>query len=205
MINWLTAASATFTRTYSPGSGYTRRQLIPSSDISNSGRPYTRVTFNNSISDISLSLNPVYIGQKADSGDAYDFQTTPVELKFSGSSGFSIAAGQTITSDPALFTIPTGKDLLISFYESGSSRLSNGVKNGWNYYYKAGNDAATVNATGYAAFYNTVLSISLIEAGILSGGGIGISPYPILTKRWWQGWRQKDNLWQPKEIGLKNI
>jgi len=207
MITWATAASAALFNDFSTSNGYTYRQMIPSSDISNAGRPYTRVTFKVSAKR-PLTLNPIYIGQKADSGDAYDFQTTPVELKFSGSSGFAAAAGQIVTSDPALFTIPIGKDLVISFYVSGDSG-HNGFKKdqkvGWNYYYKGGNDAATVNATGYFTVGDASLSVSLVEAGISTGAGIGISPYPILTKRWWQGWRQKAGLWQPKEIGLTTI
>jgi len=205
MILWKTAVSAVLNQNNnSAEGGQTYRQRIPSSDISNAGRPYTRVTFNASSTE-ALTLNPIYIGQRADSGDAYDFQATPVELKFSGSSGFAIGAGQTIKSDPAEFMIPTGKDLIISFYTPGDAShtgFAQITKSGWSFYYKGGNDAATVNATGYNAANGYLINVSLVEAGTTGGGGIGISPYPILTKRWWQGWRQKAGLWQPKELGL---
>ncbi len=130
---------------------------------------YVRVTFKSS-SDSPLTIGNAYIGQAADAGDAYDFQTTPVELLFSGVSGFAIAANTTIVSDAAVYSIPSGKNLVVSAYCSGDASHGNVMKDntsaGWSNYYKLANDASTVNATGYIS--NTgahVVAVSLIEAG----------------------------------------
>ena len=149
----------------------TIRQVIASAGLSNTGLGKVRVTFRSGASGEGLSISSAYIGQAADSGDAYDFQATPVQLKFSGNNGFDIAVNSTITSDEAVFSIPTGKNIIVSFVVDDSAadntRYKTSLSN-YQYYLKASADeAATVNTSGYTTGANAV-AISLVESSVLS-------------------------------------
>lgn len=204
---WLTAASAALDAdNNSTTTNYTWRQLIPSASISNTGNPYTRVTFKASSGE-ALTLNPVYIGQKADSGDAYDFKAAPVQLLFGGNAGFAIGAGETQVSDSAAFSIPAGKDIIISYYTSGDAshngfRVKSSMTN-WQPYYKSGNDAATQNATGYSAYTaNYSLGISLVEAGYdLSANKVTWFFMETLKRKW----DSISGIYRPRDLGLVTI
>lgn len=71
--------------------------------IVSSGRPRVRVTFKAGTSG-GLTLDHASIGVQS---TTYNTQTTPMELRFSGASGFAIAATATITSDWAV--LPSGR------------------------------------------------------------------------------------------------
>lgn len=168
-ISWVDAAGPlTGNADDNANSGYTHRVLIAAAAISNSGLTYIRVTFESSSVE-AWTIDKAYIGQAADAGDAYDFQTTPTQLLFSGSPGFAIALGTQKVSDQTTFTIPAGKNIIVSFHTSGDSshdsiRRKTSQAN-WTTYYKSGDDAATINATGYGTIATTSEGVMRIEAG----------------------------------------
>ena len=132
--------------------GYTVRQIIQTGQLLRTGGRAVRVTFEAS-SINGLSVASAYIGRVADAGDAYDFASTPTQLKFSTANGFSIAGGASIVSDIATFSILAGKHLLVSFYVDGAGGRDSlrgvATQAGWYNYWKLANDPATVDATGY--------------------------------------------------------
>jgi hypothetical protein len=168
MATWSNAYLGTLTADSTAAANNTTiRIAIPSAGLSNTGQNYVRVTFRSALTE-GLELNPVYIGQRATAGDDYDFAAAPTQLTFSGgSAGFSIGTNATIVSDVALFSIPAGQPLIISFYENNTSLngFRTGATNAGSSYFKAGNDCTTVNATGYSGLGVINYSVQLIEAG----------------------------------------
>lgn len=72
-----------------------------------------RVTFQASTSS-PMILDHASIGIQAGAGNAWDTTLTPVELKFSGVSGFNISATTTITSDWANLVISSSAGTVAS-------------------------------------------------------------------------------------------
>lgn len=95
------------------------------------------------------TVGKAYIGHKAASGDAYDFETTPVQILFGGSASKALAAGESAVSDKAAFIIESGKDVLVALYITGANHAKQGATADLYTYYKGGDDAATVNKSGY--------------------------------------------------------
>lgn len=117
----------------------------------------------------ALTCGPIFIGQAADAGDAYDYQYQPVEMKFGGQSGFAIAANSLIYSDKTLFYIPPGKNIVVGMPITGGT--SNDAPNtkltqtGWITYQKAAsNDPSTIDATGYSDSGNDAMILTALEA-----------------------------------------
>src|SRR5262245_37445681 len=124
-------------------------------------------------------INAAYIGNKATSGDDYDFAATPTRLTFNnGSNTASLGANASLFSDWVLFTFDkVGNGLVISNYTAAATNDTQGQNNRpetQGNFFKAGNDASTVNATGYSSGLGTV-GISAIEMnGFPEFGGIPI-------------------------------
>lgn len=163
---WLSVASAALDANSAYLANVTFRQRIESAGLINTGFAKWRVTFMAGSTE-GANIGKAYIGQCADSGD-YDFAATPTQLLFSGNPNVLIGAGSTTISDEVLFTLASGKNLLISFFVANDishdivkykTTLAN-----WQYYFKAGDDAATVDATGYTTATNDAMGVSLIEA-----------------------------------------
>lgn len=153
MRNWLKAYSGAPNSYSAFTSGYTFRTVFLSSALSYTGLTFCRVTFRSQDVTNGLTVAKAYI-QTAGAGDAYDFSATPVQLTFNGgNANFSIGINATITSDPAVFTIPPSTNIVISGYTTAASGVGgkSGLGAGNRLYNKAGDDAATVNATGYSA------------------------------------------------------
>ena len=99
------------------------------------------------------TISKAYIQTAAAAGDVYDFSATPLPLLFSGSTGFAIASSTEIVSDPLVFSIPKDQNIVISYYTSGDA-THDGIRGkvavpNWVVYYKSGDDAATVDTSGY--------------------------------------------------------
>lgn len=110
------------------------------------------------------AVGAMYVGIAATSGDNYDFATTPVQVTFSGSGSVNIGMASQVLSDEIPLTILTGDAILVASYFSGTSTImaQAGVTNR-NSYYKAGNDASTVNASGYSTSVNPLHLFSKVE------------------------------------------
>lgn len=173
-MTWATVASATLDTDFdSGGTLITYRELITAAALSNTGLALCRVTFSAGSAQ-GLKISKAYIAQAADSGDAYDFIGTPTPMLFSGVANCQIEAGASKVTDTTIFTIPTGKNIVISWAVPADASYDNlralNVKTGWKAFYKGGDDAATVNATGYTdpGGYE-VIGISLVEASYNGG------------------------------------
>jgi hypothetical protein len=148
---------------------YTCRMLIPTAAISNAGLAKVRVAFFAASAE-ALYISKAYIGQAADAGDAYDFQSSPSQLLFATNAYKLVAANTYEYTDSLTFSIPAGKNLVISCYINGtdvqdSARMQSSMS-GFAYYYKSGDDAATQNASGYSTggTANALLAALRIEA-----------------------------------------
>ncbi|MGH7249609.1 MAG: hypothetical protein ACREGC_01410, partial [Minisyncoccia bacterium] len=96
-LSYSTIATVTPDSTDDSFGAYTLRQVINSSELSNTGLALTRVRILAS-SDAALGITKAYIGEAAVSGDAYDFESAPVPITFNGSSSASVATGGSVTS-----------------------------------------------------------------------------------------------------------
>jgi len=164
-LSWLTAAQSAASDTDAGGwNGYTIRQIIDTSEISNTGLAFIRVSIS-AASGEAYTFSNMYVGHAAAAGDVYDFESTPTEVLFSGGSGSALSSGQTKVSDQTTFQVSASKNLIVSFYGASANDgvAARGTETGWSAYWKNANDAATVNATGYALSGNDVLGIFLVE------------------------------------------
>jgi hypothetical protein len=163
-----TAASATLDTNSGGWSGYTIR-VVASTTAASNGKTYIRVRFNASTAE-SLVVTNAYIGAKATSGDQYDFDTSAVQLTFDGgSTNKTISSSQSAYSDWVALSLPAGRDVVIAFYEAStvSLRAKSGKETGWLSFYRTltGDDASTVNASGYSDWssVNAPISVDLVE------------------------------------------
>jgi len=87
-------------------------------------------------------------------------------MLFSGSQNVQIPAGTTAVTDWALFSWDKSSNLLLSFYlgaQDDSAARDTAFAQA-QYYYKAGDDAATANASGYISagnIWDGVISIEM--------------------------------------------
>ncbi|GAA0623244.1 hypothetical protein [Thalassospira tepidiphila] len=142
-------ASAAASTNSSGNTGRTVRQRIAAAAISSGGQSVS-VTFKAS-SSAGLTIGSAYIGIAAASGDAFDFASTPVQLLFSESGSAVISAGATATSDFSSLDFEGTDDLIVAFYISAGDIQFGSPSANWNAYYKTGDEASTVDATGYTA------------------------------------------------------
>ena len=152
-------------------SNYTCRNIVIANSISSSGSG-VKINFKASAS-LGLSLDSVYIGEGASTGNAYDFLSTPTKVTFnSGSSGFTIATSGTISSDTIQFSFDKTKKYIISFHVSNSGSGTNDSlagRSGTNYWTRAGGDdsASITAASGYYQPGNNceMVGIASIDVG----------------------------------------
>ncbi|MGM5087520.1 hypothetical protein E0H64_17640 [Rhizobium leguminosarum bv. viciae] len=161
--SWRTTASASLGVNGTGFGSTTVRQTIAAANLANIGGSKVRLTFRAGTG--SAAIDNVYIGHKAASGDAYDFESTPTQITFSGgSAGATVATNSTLLSDEIAFTIQSGKDLIVAIDFGAAAVVSRGLtQTGWQAYRKSANDASTVNATGYSAI-DAADCLSLVES-----------------------------------------
>jgi hypothetical protein len=159
--------------------GTTVRQLIKAALISNTGLPLTRVGFKAGNAE-NLYITKAFIGVGASTGDEYDFESTPTQLLFGGDAYKDIPAGTLEYSDTAIFTIPASKNLIVSFYLGDAKdtiRVQTSATN-FDCWYKGGDEAATVDVTGFSEIANWLAAMFRIEA---SAAGAAI---PVLMNQY---------------------
>lgn len=110
----------------------------------------------------TVNVGAMYVGIGATSGDNYDFAATPAQVTFGGLGTGSVTSGE-LVSDEIPLTIAGGDALLIATYMTGTSSVPATTAPNRNSYYKSGNDASTVNATGYSTSVNNWHLISKVE------------------------------------------
>lgn len=159
---WVTAGDYPFSNN-SPGwDGYTSRLVIPSSILLSASK--IRFTLRGPTSGADLVISEAYVGLASNTGDSYDFDSTPTPLLFSGGAGTTLAVGASAVTDDTTISIPSGRNLVLSaYYTSGDQSLST-VPAGFARYFKLGSDASTVDASGYTSSASgTAYSVSKIE------------------------------------------
>lgn len=146
----------------------TVRQVISGSHLTRSGSK-VRITVD-STSSTGVTLQKMYIGRQASSGDAWDYASAPTQVTWDGgNSGFTlqnISSGK--TSDEITFEVDETLNYIISFRLTSvagtniSSETTVGT--GTQTYFKATVDeVATVNVTGYTTHTDDMIFISQIE------------------------------------------
>lgn len=161
---WVDAVIGTLDKNQTTASNTTFRVRISSSQfVAGNGGSKIRITLEGATSG-SITFSAIYVGKAASSG-SYAFATTPQQVLFSGSSSVTPPTSSTVVSDEVSFSLDTSSDLVVSLYASGSGTVrAKTTLTGWATYYKSGNDASTVAATGYTSSSNDTIAISKIES-----------------------------------------
>ncbi len=97
------------------------------------------------------TINHIFFGHAAASGDDYDFDGSQVEQLFGGSQGITLSAAQTVLGDDMPFTFDHTKAFLvaISFGASAIRRTGN-LTNISSYQRNLSNDAGTTDKSSYS-------------------------------------------------------
>lgn len=158
---WSTSISFTPTSSSAGWSGYTVRHRVTTAQIVATG---TKVRVTLRAGSSVMNVGKCYIGLAAASGDPYDYASTPTQIFFGGNPGVSVAANTNVLSDEATFTIDDTTDLILTVYFSGAAAFANrSGQSGWSQYYKSGDDAVTVNASGYSGGSTEAGVFTLVE------------------------------------------
>lgn len=146
--------------------GYTLRMRVAPAGLAHGGGSKVRVTWKASSSS-GFTIDSAYIGAGASAGDAYDFETTPTQLKFGGNAGATVLTGALLLSDETTYAVDASKPLIVSIHFSAASAVGAqlSVAN-WQGYYKSGvSEAGTVNVSGYSTGgINTDYGLAKIES-----------------------------------------
>lgn len=168
--NWTTAFSATLSGTGTGWQGITLKQAISGSLLS-SGGAISRFTFKSGPTG-RCEADPIYVGVKAASGDAYDMEAStpvPVQLFFNGSSTCVVEAGQTVTSDAVAFGLDPAKDYIVSIYFTsptaggGVVGTASGITGATRNSKLGVNEAATADVSGYSTVASQLIFLQKIE------------------------------------------
>ncbi len=163
-MGWLTNYSISPADNSSGWVNFTLGLRVESAQLSNTGGSQIRVTITGGSGE-GISLAAVYIGMAAASGDAYDFETTPTQVLFSGSSSVVAAAGVAVVSDAVTFSVEASKAVLLTtFADSAANDTSFQItagQTGFAGFYKSANEPALVDKTAYVYPYVPVLFTKL--------------------------------------------
>lgn len=150
--------------------GQNLRINIPASLLSLSGN-WVRLTFK-AHPGVPARVDGAYIGDAALSGNPYDYAATNnAEITFDeGSTGVTVPAGSSTTSDPIEFTFDEAKAKVIAVHFSpigiGNSGISAGDLSGVNGYLRfAADETSVADVSGYslASGGDVVHFVTLIE------------------------------------------
>jgi len=127
--------------------GLTLRQVISACLVL---RDASKLKFLPGYLNTTYTIGKCYIGHKPYTGDFWDFDGNQVQVKWDGNDGV-VVYKDGLYSDPVDIAITKGQALIVAMYFTGISSIPNSenlyMSNGW---YKAGDDAATTDATGYS-------------------------------------------------------
>lgn len=142
--------------------------------ITGGAQGQVRVTFKASGS-AAFKVDHCSIG--ISNGTSANTTTTPTELTFSGGSGFSIALGQSITSDFVNFSGFISTDKLVVIFDvnsaagSGNYSDDNASTGNTNFFQAATVSWNVAAPTGFSSNINVNSGVSLIEVQPAPGGG----------------------------------
>lgn len=167
--------------------GYTIRNRVNAAVLTHSGSS-VRLTLTGPTAGAPAVIGAMYIGQAAASGDAYDFAATPTQITVGGSGSFTVGVGQVVVTDWIDFTLNEAQNYVTSFYvTSGDLRYKNGTSPDYATYSRAGNEAATVNATtGYnESPSRDIAMVSKIEVSSISDMSVESQNFNFLEVPQW--------------------
>jgi hypothetical protein len=124
--------------------GYNIRQLLPPSVLTGaSGTGNITVTL---LTDTGTAgtIDSLYIGYAAASGNPYDFDGNQVQLLFSGVSSIAVSGANTYTSDATPFTLDNTKSLIVAthFNTIGTVNSKNVAVVGATTYFRSSPDTS---------------------------------------------------------------
>jgi len=96
-----------------------QRQLIPATLIQQGGGSVS-VVFQAGTGS-AYDITAASIGHQAQSGNGWDFESTPVPITFSGSASAQVPAGGQLESDFVAFDLDNSKNVLVAIYRSGGA------------------------------------------------------------------------------------
>lgn len=153
-----TAFSTTLDTDEAGWDGYTTRSVTLVANAA--GGTQICVTFEAPASG-TMNCNNASIG--VSNGTASQTTATPVELLFSGISGFSIANGATITSDWATLTTTTSDKMVVVIDHGASSAARKKLTGGSDFYKAATASYNSANPTGMTADQGDYIGFNKIE------------------------------------------
>ncbi len=167
--DWLSSVTPTMTTDWSAYTlnGQTTRQVMNAAGLARSGAEMRLLL--QAGNGGGFSIDAMYIGEQASSGDAYDMKASdpaPAQILVSGSGTITASAGQTITTDALAFTIDETKTYIVSTHYNGASTVrSSGIppSGSFHYHKSAVSEAATANVTGYSTDSGAWLLIKSLE------------------------------------------
>lgn len=159
--SWVTAVSWTPHGNSTGWGAYTARQIFGSSVMVAGSK--IRLTLRALGAGVPVNIGNMYAGVQASSGNVYDFAATPQQVLFSGSGTLSMTGDSSVVSDEIILPISSGQGLVVAAYFNGTTILAiNGVPGSDNHY-KSGNDASTVDGSGYTVSGNSRALITKVE------------------------------------------
>jgi len=169
--------STTLTANDTGWGGTNIRVVVPKASLSAGPSGQIRVTLRFASSATSAStVDSVWIGTGAASGNAYNFTGDQVQLKFSGSNSFALSANLAITSDWANFAyLGTGSNLQVALHLTGTTADGFFAGTGPEYYLVAADNGGTTAPAGVWTTYARFTFVQQIETQSL----------PFTGSSWW--------------------
>jgi len=160
-----TAFDKTLTGNSDTWGGATLVQLIPASSLGGAADKLKLTLQGATLAPTGVVA--AYVGHRG-AGDSYDFSSTPVAITVGSAGAFELAQSGSAVTDDIIFPYNGTSDLLVAFaFTTNTAKddirtLFSG--NGCSYWYKyGGNDAATVNKTGYTAAGSNPNALAIIS------------------------------------------
>jgi hypothetical protein len=159
--SWSVARAATLNSDVPGWAGYTIRQELTAAGLADISATQMRFTFT-AASTGPLNIAKAYVGLEG--GTALQFSAAPTPILFGGSAGVAIAQNAAQLSDAVAFAYDGTANLVVSIYTSGAAAYRcNATNANGTVKYKAGDDAITQAATGYATQPSFEDVLALIE------------------------------------------
>jgi len=130
--------------------GSTTRMLMDASELTDISGTQIKVRFNSRTTADSVTIDKAYIGKQASSGNAWDFETTPVALTFDTGNTSSGAFTTSKESDYVDLATDGIDGIIVSVYCSGVFYFRKMSASGARWFTKGStDDASTVAPSGF--------------------------------------------------------
>lgn len=158
---WAMTWVATSNTTSNGWDGYTLRQYIPASATVAADKLKLTLTAGSSR---GFTIVDAFIALSSATGDWWDYDGAPVRVKFGGSNGVTVAAGESVVTDEIHLAVLEDSNLVLGVYFSSGDVFAASDHSQFTKVEKSGNDAATVDTAGYGAQQsNRATLVSKIE------------------------------------------